>query len=201
MLATCVGLKKARRIEYHSHHSGSYLASTTRGFQFTIAQISGVHATKTRDECVSDLLINSNHHRFVVEPREKSRSVMNGQALALAFLTMQCLGAVIKESRRIARGSGLHGGDPQHQPGVVLADAEILWFALSGISILFCSWTSLFQNRRWKLHQSEDTSSRGHLMTINTLTLILLCSLFSTLGYLDFYENEPFWSVGFFHFL
>ena len=200
-LAMFVGLKKPERIEYHSSRSESCITSTTRNFQFLLAQILGMYATKADHERVSVSLVSSSHRRFVVEPREDSRSIRNGQALTLGFLTMQCLGAVIKGSRRLARGSGMSRGDPQHKPAVVLADAEILWFALSGVSILFFSWISLYQNKQWKLHESEDTDDRGHIITINTVALVLLCSLFSTLAYLDFYHNEPFWNVGFFHFL
>lgn len=201
VLATFLGLKKPETIEYHSSDSSSYVASTTRSCQFLLAQVSGMRASEASNEYVSVPLGSLNHYRYVIGRREDSPSIRNGQALVLGFLTMQCLGAVIKGSRRLARGSGLHSGDPQHQPAVVLADAEILWYALSGISILCCSWITLLQNKQWKLHGPVNTTNHDRVITMNTVTLVLLCSLYSTLGYMDFYYNEPFWHVGFFHFL
>ena len=104
---------------------------------------------------------------------------------------MQCLGAAIKGIRRLVRGSD----------SLVLADAETLWFAISGLLILFRSWASFIQNQQWILHESEDTGNDGCIVNINTMAVLLLCSLFSIFSHVEFDHSSPFWHVGFFHFL
>jgi hypothetical protein len=137
--------------------------------------------------------------KFTVEKREESSAVVSGQAIVLAFLTMQCLGAVIKVSRQIARG-------PEF---LILADAETFWIGLSGVVILGCSWTTLLRNERWISRElgrrqqgsTTDDSKQTRTILTNFFTLITYCTLFSIPQFYERDVNNPLWDVGFFHFL
>ncbi|MCJ1382273.1 hypothetical protein MMC17_005386 [Xylographa soralifera] len=135
-LATWLGLLKSERIEYYTDEVGRYVTTTSRSIRFILAQVIGMHVSYGEDAPESVPLANSIHRHFYVKQREDSRSVRTGQAIILAFSTVQCLGAAIKGIRRLVRGSD----------SLVLADAETLWFAISGLLILLCSWVSFIQN-------------------------------------------------------
>ncbi len=126
---------------------GEYVGSS-RDIHYALSALIGTHIHGEGQPNTSIPLIRhpikpawlgDRHYR--IERREDSTRVVLGQAILMAFLTSQCVGAVIKSIRRARHG----------QDSLLLADALIFWLSLSGSFILGQSWCSLILNETWIL--------------------------------------------------
>ena len=164
------------------------MSTTTANLEYILSRVLGMHVRTPNNESSEPLPV-SRGGRFSLKKIEEVNPVLTGQAIVLAFLTLQCFGAVIKMCRRIVRGEDY----------LILADAETFWIGLSGLCIVGCSWVALLKNERWEYRNTilRAPSQRilyGDLF-VDLMAIITYCTLFSITAISQRDLNKPLWEV------
>lgn len=182
----------ARSYPVECFSSGTYMSTTTANLEYILSRVLGMHVRTPNDDS-SEPLPLSRGGRFSLKKIEEVNPVLTGQAIVLAFLTLQCFGAVIKMCRRIVQGEDY----------LILADSETFWIGLSGLCVVGCSWAALLKNERWEYRDTNlRTPSQRILygdLFVNLMTTIIYCTLFSITAHSQQDLSKPLWEVGFFH--
>ena len=122
--------------ERKQHYSCSYKA-------YVVSSITGLHIEISETESV----ILQAHHLWQAKSveRDKKKILRVGRAIALAFVSLQCIGTLARTASRL-------GGDITPwlwYSRFFATDFECFWLSVGMIPVLLMSWTAWYINVSW----------------------------------------------------